>query len=148
MQQQAGRTSDRLPAIDHLYKALAHLIRRRSELAGELHPELSLVGYTFLVEIEARRGTRATDLAARFGLDKSTVSRQVNQLEAARVVRREGERPGRRGYTLVVTSEGEAALEREAGRVRQRLGEALVQWNVGEITSFADTLDRFIDDLR
>ncbi len=148
MQQKEQRSNGRVPAFDHVYKSLAHLMRRRSELAGELHPELSLVGFTFLTEIETVPGTRATDLAALFGLDKSTVSRQLNRFESVGLIRRTEERGGRRGYSLVVTDKGEAALERDAERVRERLGEALAEWTVGDITSFAATLDRFIDDLR
>ena len=139
---------DRPLAIDGLYKSLSLLMRRRSELGSTCHPELSLVGYTFLSEIAAVPGTRATDLVALFGLDKSTVSRQLNQLEASGLVGRQPERPGRRGNSLVVTAEGHAALEREAVLVRDRMREVLASWNVGEITALADSVNRLIDDLR
>ncbi|MGH9125049.1 MAG: MarR family winged helix-turn-helix transcriptional regulator [Acidimicrobiales bacterium] len=139
---------DRPLAIDGLYKAVTLLMRRRSELAGTLHPELSLVGYTFLAEIEAVPGTRAADLVALFGLDKSTVSRQLNQLEATGYLGRQAERPGRRGNALVVTAVGRATLEREAAVVRERMGEVLAHWKVGEITALAEMVNRFIEDFR
>lgn len=113
-----------------------------------MHPELSLVGYTLLAEIEAVPGTRATDLAALFGLEKSTVSRQLDGLEGAGFLRREGERTGRRGYTLVATDAGRAALGREEALVRDRLHAALAEWKQSEITSLAEMVDRFIEDLR
>src|SRR5579884_369966 len=125
MQRDGRRPADRLPAVDALYKALTLLMRRRSELGSTFHPELSLVGYTFLAEIEAVPGTRATDLVALFGLDKSTVSRQLNELQAAGFVDRQAERPGRRGYALVATADGRMALQREAALVRARMSEAL-----------------------
>ena len=124
------------------------MMRRRSEVGASLHPELTLVGYTLLAEIEAVPGTRATDLAALFGLEKSTVSRQLDGLEGAGFLRREGEHTGRRGYTLVVTDAGRAALGREEALVRERLHAALAQWKLSEITSLADMVDRFIEDLR
>ncbi len=148
MQPEARRSTGRPSAIDHLYRALSHLMRRRSELGGAFHPELTLVGYTVLAQIEAVPGTRATDLAALFGLDKSTVSRQLDQLELAGFVRRDNVPVGRRGHSLVVTADGEAALEREATGIRGRLTMALAEWKVGEIVALADMVDRFIEDLR
>ena len=91
-------------AVNHLYQGLATLMRRRAELSAEVHPGLSLTAYTVLTQIQAAPGTRACDLADLFGLDKSTVSRQINELQAAGLIGREGERPGRRGYTLVLTA--------------------------------------------
>src|SRR5579859_8026853 len=106
MQQKEGTRVDRSSAIDHLYKALTHLMRRRSEVGASMHPELSLVGYTLLAEIAAVPGTRATDLAGLFGLEKSTVSRQLHDLEGAGFLRRDGEHRGLRGNRLVVTAAG------------------------------------------
>jgi len=148
MQHRQETKADRSSAVDRLYKAMTHLMRRRSEVGASMHPELSLVGYTLLAEIEGVPGTRATDLAALFGLEKSTVSRQLDDLEGSGYLRREGERTGRRGYDLVVTPAGRAALGREAALVRERLRAALAQWKVSEITSLADMVDRFIEDLR
>ena len=148
MQQELRTRVDRSSAIDHVYKALTHMWRRRAELGASMHPELSLVGFTLLAEIEAVPGTRATDLAALFGLEKSTVSRQLQDLERAGFLRREGEETGRRGNTLVVTTAGRAALGREAAIVHERLSSALAQWKVREIASLADMVDRFIEDLR
>jgi DNA-binding MarR family transcriptional regulator len=147
MQQPERRRAGRSLAIDQLYKALTHLMRRRAELGASLHPELSLVGYTLLAEIEAAPGTRATDLAALFGLEKSTVSRQLNDLEMAGMLRRGVEETSRRGYTLVVTDAGKAALERETAIVREHLSEALTQWRVREIAALADMVNRFMEDL-
>jgi DNA-binding MarR family transcriptional regulator len=148
MQQRREARVDRSSAVDNLYKAMTHLMRRRAEVGAALHPELSFVGFTLLAEIEEVPGTRATDLAALFGLEKSTVSRQLKSLEEAGFLRRESERTGRRGYDLVVTPAGKAALGREAALVRERLRAALAQWKVNEITSLADMVNRFIEDLR
>src|SRR6266480_4355910 len=118
-------SSMRDAAVNHLYQGLATLMRRRAELSAEVHPGLSLTAYTMLTQIQAVPGTRACDLADLFGLDKSTVSRQINGLEAAGLVGRQGERPGRRGHALVLTVDGQCKLEQEAERARQRLTEGL-----------------------
>jgi DNA-binding MarR family transcriptional regulator len=134
-------------AVNHLYQGLATLMRRRAELSAEVHPGLSLTAYTMLTQIQAAPGTRACDLADLFGLDKSTVSRQINELQAGGLIGREGERPGRRGYALVLTAEGQRKLEQEAERARQRLAEGLAAWKERDITAFAGMIERFLADL-
>jgi len=133
-------------AIHKLYRSLATLMRRRAELSAEVHPGLSLAGYTMLTQIEAVPGTRATDLADLFGLDKSTVSRQLNELEGAGLIRCEGEQPGRRGRTLALTAQGRRLLQREAERACQRFGERLAGWSDRDITAFARMVERFLND--
>jgi DNA-binding MarR family transcriptional regulator len=137
----------REPAINRLYQSLATLMRRRAELSSEVHPDFSLAGYSMLTQIEAAPGTRATDLAVLFGLDKSTVSRQLNDLETAGLIRREGERPGRRGQVLALSPAGRRRLEVEAGKARRHFDERLSGWNARDIAALADMIDRFVDDL-
>src|SRR5271154_6406677 len=48
--------------------------------------------------------------AATYGLDKSTVSRQLDQLIGDGLLLRVGERPGRRGQALLLTPAGEKVL--------------------------------------
>ena len=100
------------------------MVRRSRELSGELHPGLSLVGYTLLTQIDAMSQAHAADLAAYFGLDKSTVSRQLDELINAGLLRRDGERPGRRGQALVVTDEG-------AGNCAKRRTACVPAWPSG-----------------
>ena len=134
-------------AINRLYQALATLMRRRGELSAEVHPGLSLAGYTMLIQIEAVPGTRATDLADLFGLDKSTVSRQLDELEAASLIRRDGERPGRRGTALALTENGRRRLEHEAAQSRENLSERLHGWKARDLDAFALMVERFLNDL-
>jgi DNA-binding MarR family transcriptional regulator len=134
-------------AVNHLYQGLATLMRCRAELSAEVHPGLSLTAYSVLTQIQAAPGTRACDLADLFGLDKSTVSRQLNELQTAGLISREGERPGRRGYTLVLTAEGQRKLEQEAERARKHLSEGLASWKERDIIAFAAMIERFLTDL-
>ncbi len=119
------------------------MVRRSRELSGELHPGLSLVGYTLLTQIDAMSQTRAADLAAYFGLDKSTVSRQLDELINAGLLRRDGERPGRRGQALVVTDEGRRQLREAADCVRARLAEWLADWDDQDLAGFASLVTKF-----
>ena len=134
-------------AVKRLYQGLATLMRRRAELGTEIHPGLSLTAFTLLTQIQAAPGTRARDLADLFGLDKSTVSRQINELQTAGLILREGEQPGRRGYPLVLTDEGQRQLQQEAERAQQRLAEVLAAWTERDITALTRMIERFLTDV-
>jgi DNA-binding MarR family transcriptional regulator len=129
--------------IEDLYRQLNSVIRRSRELSNDLHPGLSLVAYTFLSLVEAVPELRASDLAERLGLDKSTVSRQLNQLFNAGLLNREGGRPGRRGDPLSLTPEGRKTLAADADRVRHRLTGWMREWEEQDIGLLADLMARF-----
>jgi DNA-binding MarR family transcriptional regulator len=129
--------------VEDLYRQLNSVIRRSRELSNDLHPGLSLVAYTFLNLVEAVPDMRASDLAQRLGLDKSTVSRQLDQLFGAGLLDREGGRPGRRGDPLSLTPEGRKTLAADADRVRHRLTEWVRDWEERDIGLLADLMARF-----
>ena len=112
-------------------------------MGDDLHPGLSLVAYTLLTQIDVTPGMRAADLAAHFCLDKSTLSRQLEQLISAGLLRRDGEQPGRRGYALALTAAGRQLLDAAGHAVRDRLAERLTDWGDGDIAAFAELITRF-----
>jgi DNA-binding MarR family transcriptional regulator len=129
--------------IEGLYLQLNSLIRRSRELGNELHPGLSLVSYTFLSMIDSTPEIRASDLVERLVVDKSTVSRQLDQLFDQGLLDREGGRPGRRGDPLSLTAAGRRVLAADANRVRARVTSWLEDWESREIAAFASLLTRF-----
>jgi DNA-binding MarR family transcriptional regulator len=132
-------------ALEDLYQGLTTLARRARDASDQLHPGLSLVAYTLLAQVDATPGMRAADLAAHFFLDKSTLSRQLEQLTSAGLLRRDGERPGRRGYELTLTPAGRKLLDAAGRAVRDRLAERLTDWADGDIAAFAELVTRFND---
>ena len=130
-------------ALDDLYLGLTTLARRARDVGDELHPGLSVVAYTLLTQVDVTPGMRAADLAAHFCLDKSTLSRQLEQLISAGLLRREGERPGRRGNVLALTPAGQQHLAAAAQAVRSRLAEWLSCWEDQDIAAFAELVARF-----
>jgi DNA-binding MarR family transcriptional regulator len=130
-------------AVEDLYKGLTTMARRARDVGDDLHPGLSVVAYTLLTEISLTPGVRAADLCAHFGLDKSTLSRQLEQLISAGLLRREAEQPGRRGNTLALTAAGEQHLAAAARAIRSRLAEWLIDWNDHDISAFAGLVARF-----
>ncbi len=130
-------------AIEDLYHQLNSLIRRSRELSNELHPGLSLIAYTFLNLVESVPEIQASNLVERLGLDKSTVSRQLNQLFDDGLLDRQGGRPGRRGDPLTLTPKGRRVLAADAKRVRTRVTRWLGDWNIRDIVDLANCLARF-----
>ena len=130
-------------ALDDLYQGLTTFARRARVAGDHLHPGLSLVAYTLLARIDVTPGMRAADLASHFALDKSTLSRQVEHLISAGLLRRDGERPGRRGYVLTLTAAGRQHLDAAAQPVRDRLAEKLTDWDDDDIETFAQLVTRF-----
>jgi DNA-binding MarR family transcriptional regulator len=129
--------------IEDLYRQLNALIRRSRELGNDLHPGLSLVAFTFLNLVETSAVIRASDLAERLNLDKSTVSRQLNQLFDAGLLDREGGRPGRRGDPLSLTPAGRRVLADDANRVRARLTCWMADWKASDIEALTSLVARF-----
>jgi len=133
----------RKDAIEDLYRQLNGLIRKSRELSNELHPDMSLMAHTFLTLVESTPEIRASDLSELLGLDKSTVSRQLDQLASDGLLDRAGGRPGRRGDPLSLTAAGQRALAADADRVRARVTCWLGGWKNDDIAAFASLIARF-----
>ena len=129
--------------LEDLYQGLSTLVRRARDLGDDLHPGLSLVAYTLLARLDVTPEARASDLAVHFGLDKSTVSRQLEQLISAGLLRREGERPGRRGCRLALTDAGHRHLGAAAQAVRCQLADWLTDWDDHDLAAFGQLVSRF-----
>lgn len=134
-------------AVESLYEQLTLFVRRSRDLGNDIHPELSLVSYTVLSVVVATPDARAADVASVLGLDKSTVSRHIDALVQARLLRRGGEQPGRRGYTLSLTPQGRQHLDRAASRVRSKLASWLADWDESEIENFTGLFVRFNESI-
>jgi DNA-binding MarR family transcriptional regulator len=129
--------------VENLYQQLNSLIRRSRELSNELHPGLPLIAHTFLNLVATCPEIQASDLVERLGLDKSTVSRQLNQLFDNGLLDREGGRPGRRGDPLSLTAKGRRVLAADADQVRSRVTCWLEDWTTDDIADFASFIARF-----
>ncbi|MBF6050895.1 MarR family transcriptional regulator [Streptomyces eurocidicus] len=117
--------------------------RRARATAARTHPELSLVSFTLLSHLEDRGGCRATDLAAHYLLDKSTVSRQVAALERLDLVERRVDPDDHRVQVLHLTERGVATLAQVAATRRTAFEERLTGWNEADLSRFAAYLLRY-----
>lgn len=112
-----------------------------STSAGDMHLERS--AYGILCQLADEGPQRLGALATAFGLDPSTITRQVKALEDAGLAERETDATDRRASILDLTPEGREVLDRTRMHRRGRLFEAMSDWTPQERTDFGHLLERF-----
>ncbi|MGN5382331.1 MarR family transcriptional regulator [Streptomyces sp. MUSC 14] len=118
----------------------AQLHKKLTEGMGEAVDELT---YPVLSAL-ARTGPRsAAELAPDVGLDRSGVTRRGSRLESAGLVRRQPDPSDRRAHLLVLTEQGERAVEELRTRLAAHIMASLASWAPGEAEAFARNLRRF-----
>ncbi|MFD9394029.1 MarR family winged helix-turn-helix transcriptional regulator [Streptomyces sp. NPDC060000] len=130
-------------SVETIQREMTVFARRARASAGRLHPELSLVSYTLLGHLEESGGCRATDLAAHYALDKSTVSRQVGALERADLIERRQDPEDHRVQVLHLTDAGRRILAQVTESRRTAFRERLAQWPEDDLERFAEYLVRY-----
>ncbi|MEU6217463.1 MarR family winged helix-turn-helix transcriptional regulator [Streptomyces sp. NPDC047022] len=130
-------------ALETIHRELTAFARRARASAGRMHPELSLVSYTLLGHLEESGGCRATDLAAHYALDKSTVSRQVAALERAGLIERRLDPDDHRVQVLALTATGTQILAQVTESRREAFRERLLGWAEDDLERFAAYLLRY-----
>ncbi|MDH6675858.1 DNA-binding MarR family transcriptional regulator [Rhodococcus sp. LBL1] len=134
-------------AVDHVAAVHAELVQLARELVAggrDAQGGPSFAQHSVLSFVARHPGCRATDISDAFGVNRSTVSRQLRGCLEAGWVRTE---PGsvRNGYPLQVTVQGAAVLA-DADRKRfDEVRERVRGWSPDEIAQFARTLQRFRD---
>ncbi|MFE9115058.1 MarR family winged helix-turn-helix transcriptional regulator [Streptomyces collinus] len=130
-------------AVETIQREMTVFARRARSAAGRMHPELSLVSYTLLGHLEESGGCRATDLAAHYALDKSTVSRQVAGLERAGLIERGPDPADQRVQVLHLTLSGRHILAQVTESRRAAFRERLAGWPAEDLSRFAEYLVRY-----
>jgi DNA-binding MarR family transcriptional regulator len=123
------------------------LLLRRSRaisarLSRELHPDLDGAAYGLLALLQDTGPLRASDLVARLGLDKSTVSRQVSTLVELGLVTREADPADGRAQVLSTSPEGAARLSRIRDVRRARWEADLADWPAEDVDTLGELLAR------
>lgn len=135
--------NEREESVETIQRELTAFARRARAAAARMHPELSLVSFTLLAHLADRRGCRATDLAAHYMLDKSTVSRQIAALERLGFVERRPDPDDQRVQALHPTVQGDEVLAAVHASRRAVFQERFAEWPPDDLERFADYLVRF-----
>ena len=129
-----------------LEREIGLLLRRSraisARLARELHPDLDGAAYGLLALLQDTGPPRASDLVARLGLDKSTVSRQVSSLVDLGLVDRAADPDDGRAQVLTPSAEGAARLTGIRNARRARWEADLSGWDTDDVATLATLLGR------
>ncbi|MGC4805331.1 MarR family winged helix-turn-helix transcriptional regulator [Micromonospora sp. DT233] len=137
-----------LRAVEHELTALLRRGRSLSwEIAKEVHPDLDPNAYGLLLWLRRCDSIRLTDLAARLGVGKGTLSRQINALEALGLVRREPDPDDRRAAPLRLTDEGRRRFDAARSSRLAEFRRILERWAPQDVAHFARLLHQFNDAL-
>ena len=116
---------------------------------GRIDPAMIFV----LHQVQAGESLRVSALAEALGLDISTASRHVRQLEAGGYVVRTGDPDDRRALRVRLTRRGRAALDQAMRARAARVDRAIADWSDSDratlttlMTRLADSLDRLATD--
>jgi DNA-binding MarR family transcriptional regulator len=114
-----------------------HLSTRHGDVA------LERSGYGILCLLADDGPQRLGALAAAFGLDPSTVTRQAQDLERSGLAFRRKDPSDGRAVILDLTASGRDVLERTRDHRRERLAKALADWPDADLSDLARLLRRF-----
>lgn len=141
------------PGTAAIDQALMDLFRRgglhhlHAQVARSAGIPLERAGYALLGIIAEHQPLMLSELARHLGVDTSTVSRQISQLETAGLVARQQDPNDARVALLTVTRGGRAALKRLRDARRGVLAEALAGWTPEDKDQLAALLERMVEDL-
>ncbi|MET8256846.1 MarR family winged helix-turn-helix transcriptional regulator [Micromonospora sp. NPDC005553] len=133
-------------AVEHELTALLRRGRAVSwEIAREVHPNLEPNTYGLLLWLRRSGSIRLTELAARLGVGKGTLSRQINALEALGLVYRDPDPSDRRAAQITFTEEGQRRFDAARSARVGELLRTLNDWPARDVEEFARLLGRFND---
>ena len=133
-------------ATSQIEQQLTLLLRRvqsihRSTASGEL--DLDRSAYGIMCRLSDEGPQRLGSLAQAFGLDPSTITRQVQALESAGLAKRATDAADRRASILDLSDEGREVLGRTREHRRARFEQALADWSPKEKAEFGRLLEKF-----
>jgi DNA-binding MarR family transcriptional regulator len=138
--------TDDSTALPEVERELSLLLRRgralSAELSREIHPDIDAGGYVVLSTLTEAGPLRANHLAELFGVDKSSISRQVRRLERLGLLERRHDDSDRRALLLAATPEGQRRLAAAAQARRMGFRARLDSWSEADVTELARLLRR------
>jgi DNA-binding MarR family transcriptional regulator len=112
-----------------------------STSSGDL--DLDRSAYGIMCRLADEGPQRLGSFASAFGLDPSTITRQVQALEKAGLAIRSTDEADRRASILDLTDEGREVLDRTREHRRQRLDEVLKDWPEEDREMLGRLLEKF-----
>jgi DNA-binding MarR family transcriptional regulator len=125
-------------------RQLTLLLRRVQHMHGTPDGvDLDRAGYGIMSRIADSGPQRLSALAQAFGLDPSTITRQVQALESSGLLHRSRDPQDRRASLLELTDTGREVLGSTRDLRLQRLRDAMASWSSEEQLTFGRLLEDF-----
>jgi len=138
-----GQIEQALGALLRLTRAprFAETVRERARA------EVDRAGYLVLVRVAELGPVRLSELAHYLGLDVSTVSRQVQQLEQRGLVDRSPDPLDGRAALLELSVLGREVMQKMRDAWCETVGDVVKDWKPVDIARFGILIDRFVSDV-
>lgn len=130
-------------------EAVIGLLMQAGRRLRTRHPEDQVDPSTFPLakQLMCTEAMRVSDLAANVGLDASTVSRQIKQLEDKGIVERTVDPADGRASLVRLTSQGRATMQAAFQRRFKRIQGVLEPWSAKDRAQLQQLLTRLAADL-
>jgi DNA-binding MarR family transcriptional regulator len=132
-------------ALAGVFRA-GHAARLHERVAEEAGVAVDRTGFVLLAKA-MREPARISQLAERIGLDTSTTSRKVAELEAAGLVVRTHDPGDRRAAVVSTTAPGDELVARVREARNRAFGQMLSGWAAADRARLADLLERLVEDI-
>jgi DNA-binding MarR family transcriptional regulator len=143
------RIVNRSAVEDSIHAAFVELTalgeRYLDDFAAELSPGLRRGTAQPLLRLHRDGPQRVSALAQALGLDSTTVTRHVDELERRGLVSRTTDVADRRALLVRLTPQAVARLDAAETERRRRLRAVLADWPAADRQAFARLLTRFVD---
>lgn len=122
-----------------MYRHVKASMRRR---AGQVHPELQVMGYLILSTLDLCGPTHAGVLAERLDIDKGLLSRQIKLLEELGLLERESDPTDKRAVFVSASPAAAKSVNKVRSADRSVLHEQLRDWAIEDLEKLAELLGR------
>lgn len=144
MSSHTQRSNEEVEAVETALRQLVrwgNLPRLRQRLAESSGVVMDRASYSLVVPLETEN-LRISDVAQRSGVDVSTASRQIVELERLGVVSRRPDPNDARSSIIELTATGKRHLKKIACARREMLTEIMADFSIDELVQLASLLDR------
>ena len=148
VQDRADERGEAFRAVEQQVAVLARRIRTVvAERAALVDPRLTSGGYLALAHLRRSGPGRQGDLVDVLAVDKTVVSRVVQQLVGLGLVERGPDPTDGRAHRLRLTARATSALDRVDALRREQYARKLGGWTTGELEDLAAALARYNADV-
>ena len=129
--------------IEQQMTTLLRRVQRIHLTTSDAEINLERSAYGIMCKLADEGPQRLGALATAFGLDPSTITRQVQALEEIGLAARKTDPSDRRASILDLTDSGREVLDSTRDRRRAKLQQALAEWPESDLTDFGRLLKEF-----